>query len=259
MVRLAGPWGPSAAARPASLFAAKVGNLRHMRLHIEIEEELVDEIDRVAGSRRRSQFVREAMASALDQRRRWELIRAARGASPTRVTSGTTTRPSGCVVSATPTSASPADPCSSCSDSTVLIDYLRGRPVADRVDALEQTGDVPVTSGVNVEEVVRGLRPEEVDDAESLFLGLRVLPIGRREGWRAGEWRRELGARGGTLSQADCLVAAVARSNQARLATGNLRHFPVDDVIVEHWPVGEQPAETGLVAWPAMSWGQERS
>lgn len=50
-----------------------------MRLHIEIEDALVAEVDRVAGPRRRSQFVRAAVVDAVERRRRWELIRSARG------------------------------------------------------------------------------------------------------------------------------------------------------------------------------------
>lgn len=51
-----------------------------MRLHIEIDDALVAEVDRMAGPRRRSEFVRAAVAEALGRQRRWELIRSARGA-----------------------------------------------------------------------------------------------------------------------------------------------------------------------------------
>lgn len=51
-----------------------------MRLHIEIEDALVAEVDRVAGPRRRSEFVRAAVADAVERRQRWKLIRSARGA-----------------------------------------------------------------------------------------------------------------------------------------------------------------------------------
>lgn len=123
-------------------------------------------------------------------------------------------------------------------DSTILIDYLRGRPAANWVDALEDSGDVPCTTGINVEEVARGLRPSEVGAAEALFMGLDVLLIGRVEGWQAGVWRQDHAARGVTLSQADCLVAAAALAHGATVATGNRRHFPMDGVRVEHWLVG---------------------
>ncbi|WP_167761108.1 PIN domain-containing protein [Geodermatophilus sp. DF01_2] len=71
-------------------------------------------------------------------------------------------------------------------DSTVLIDALRGRPAAARVLGLRNRGDVPVTSSVNVEEIVRGLRRSEQDAVERLFDGLRVVPLRRTEAERAG-------------------------------------------------------------------------
>lgn len=50
-----------------------------MRLHIELDDEIVDEIDGAAGHRGRTKFIREAIAIALQQRRQRELIRSARG------------------------------------------------------------------------------------------------------------------------------------------------------------------------------------
>ena len=69
-------------------------------------------------------------------------------------------------------------------DTTVLIDYLRGRPAVQRVSALLARGDTPCTSPVNVEEIVRGLRATEAAAAEQLFDGLGILPIGRAQGGR---------------------------------------------------------------------------
>jgi predicted nucleic acid-binding protein len=42
-----------------------------------------------------------------------------------------------------------------------------------------------------------------------------------------------------TLAQADCLVAAAALSIGGRLATGNPKDFPMPELRIEHWPVGE--------------------
>ncbi|HXZ56587.1 MAG TPA: ribbon-helix-helix domain-containing protein [Gaiellaceae bacterium] len=50
-----------------------------MRMHIDMGDELVEQIDAVAGKGRRSQFVRDAVAAALEQRKRAELVLAARG------------------------------------------------------------------------------------------------------------------------------------------------------------------------------------
>jgi predicted nucleic acid-binding protein len=123
-------------------------------------------------------------------------------------------------------------------DSTVLIDFLRGRPAVARVQALRDAGDVPATTAINVEEIVRGLRATEINAAERLFEGLVVLPIDVRAAWQAGTWRRSFATRGVTLYQGDCLIAATALTHRAKLATGNPKDFPMSEVTVEHWPVG---------------------
>lgn len=125
-------------------------------------------------------------------------------------------------------------------DTTVLIDVLRGRAGAvRRLARVERDGDGLFTCAVNVEEVFRGLRDAETGAAEAIFRGIRLAPLGVAEGRRAGRWRRDFAARGVTLTQADCLVAAAALGVSARLATGNVRHFPMPELVVEEWPTGE--------------------
>jgi predicted nucleic acid-binding protein len=85
---------------------------------------------------------------------------------------------------------------------------------------------------------VQGLREQEEDAALTLFAGLRLVPLGADEGWRAGRWRRSFAARGRTLAQADCLIAAAALSIGGRLATGNPKDFPIPELAIEQWPVG---------------------
>lgn len=123
-------------------------------------------------------------------------------------------------------------------DSTVLIDALRGRPVGVRLRNLRREGTSLLTTAVNVEEVVRGLRGDEQSSADALFSGLHILVVGCREAELAGRWRREHADVGVTLSQGDCLVAACAARAGARLATGNPKDFPMEGLDVEAWPVG---------------------
>ncbi|MGH3938659.1 MAG: PIN domain-containing protein [Pseudonocardiaceae bacterium] len=123
-------------------------------------------------------------------------------------------------------------------DTTVLIDALRGRPAATRIRDLAAAREVLLTTVINVEEIVRGLRPNEHATADALFTAIRVLPVREPDARRAGTWRREHAARGITLNQADCLIGAVAVGIGARLATGNVKDFPMPDVTVEEWPPG---------------------
>lgn len=124
-------------------------------------------------------------------------------------------------------------------DTTVLIDALRGRSAAERIRSLRRRGDTPFTSAINVEELIRGIKKGEEQAVLQLMRGLRVAALGFEEGRQAGEWRRRHAARGVTLSQADCLIAAAAHSLGATLATGNPKDFPMRELPVEAWHVGE--------------------
>ena len=124
-------------------------------------------------------------------------------------------------------------------DSTVLIDALRGRSAASRLAGLRRIGTEPWVCAISVEEIWRGLRPDEEPVARRLFNGLRLAPLGLSEGIRAGTWRRQLAQKGITVHQADCLIAAAAVGIEANLATANVADFPMAEISVEHWPSGE--------------------
>lgn len=124
-------------------------------------------------------------------------------------------------------------------DTTVLIDHLRGRPAAARVTELLDRGVTPATTALNVEEIVRGLRSTERAEALLLVRGLVVLPVTSEAAWLAGDWRRDDAGRGVTLSQADALIAATSLLAGAPLATGHPKDFPMPELDLRHWPVGE--------------------
>lgn len=50
-----------------------------MRLHIALEDDLVADLDRRVGPRRRSAFIAELIRRGLDDERRWDEIEAALG------------------------------------------------------------------------------------------------------------------------------------------------------------------------------------
>ena len=51
-----------------------------MRLHISLDDELVAQLDRRVGRRRRSAFIAETVRRALEDERRWDDIEAGLGA-----------------------------------------------------------------------------------------------------------------------------------------------------------------------------------
>jgi metal-responsive CopG/Arc/MetJ family transcriptional regulator len=50
-----------------------------MRLHITLEDDIVAELDRRVGARRRSRYIAAAVRRALSDEHRWELIESAIG------------------------------------------------------------------------------------------------------------------------------------------------------------------------------------
>jgi hypothetical protein len=50
-----------------------------MRVHITLADDLVRELDRRVGARRRSAFISHAVEQALDDERRWDLVESALG------------------------------------------------------------------------------------------------------------------------------------------------------------------------------------
>jgi len=51
-----------------------------MRLHISLDDSLVEQLDRRVGKRRRSSFIGETVRRALEDKRRWDDIEAGLGA-----------------------------------------------------------------------------------------------------------------------------------------------------------------------------------
>lgn len=121
----------------------------------------------------------------------------------------------------------------------MLIDALRGRSATERVRGLRRAGVEPWVCAISVEEIWRGLLPEEESNARRLIRALRLAPLGAAEGERAGRWRRSYAERGVTLHQADCLIAAAAVGVGAALATANVADFPMPELDLEHWPAAK--------------------
>ena len=53
-----------------------------MRMHIELDDDLVRQMDELAGARGRSAFVRRAIEAAVGEERRWRSLESAFGSIP---------------------------------------------------------------------------------------------------------------------------------------------------------------------------------
>lgn len=112
-------------------------------------------------------------------------------------------------------------------DSDVLIAHLRG---VDRASGWLSRARIagPVSiSVVSMVEVVGGMRSTERRQVWRLLSALRTEPVTEIVGRRAGELMRTYRRSHTGIGIADYLVAATAELNGARLATLNVRHFPM--------------------------------
>jgi len=115
-------------------------------------------------------------------------------------------------------------------DTDVLIEILRNnRVVAEELRALHRAGHLLCYSPVTRAEIYGGLREQEKEVTQALFLEMQCLPIDDRIGEIAGEYLRTYREQHGVML-ADALVAASVAANHAELITFNLRHYPMPEV-----------------------------
>lgn len=110
-------------------------------------------------------------------------------------------------------------------DTDVVVDFLRGD--AQACEYFQSRQKEIVLSAITVAELYSGARDEhEADDLDqfiSLFPVIPVTrPIAKLAGYYQREWRKSHG-----LMLGDAVIAATACGENARLATLNVKHFPM--------------------------------
>lgn len=112
-------------------------------------------------------------------------------------------------------------------DTDVLVWALRGSdPARSWLRAARERQPLAV-SVVTVAELTGGMRSGERDRVWSLLAALRPEPVTELIARRAGEFRREYRSSHATIGTPDYLIAATADVLGVRLATLNVRHFPM--------------------------------
>lgn len=112
-------------------------------------------------------------------------------------------------------------------DTSVLIDYLRGRQ--DAADVLERERAVaPLhASEVTRLEILAGMRRSEADATRTLLATLIWHPVDADIAEDAGELGRRWLRSHHTIDTADLAIAATAGRLGAHLLTRNVKHFPM--------------------------------
>lgn len=110
-------------------------------------------------------------------------------------------------------------------DTTILIDVLRGN--AKAVDFLNSLTEPPISSEICRVELLQGLREHEFGAAHALIDLIEWYPVFEPVTTLAGELGRRWRPSHSGIDTADLIIAATTQLTKARLATLNVRHFPM--------------------------------
>jgi predicted nucleic acid-binding protein len=112
-------------------------------------------------------------------------------------------------------------------DTSILVDYLRGRTEAADLLEAERMAGVLHASEITRIEVLAGMRTEEEHRTRSLLSTLRWHSVDTLVAEKAGELGRVWLPSHRGIDSADLAIAATALLLEARLLTTNVRHFPM--------------------------------
>jgi predicted nucleic acid-binding protein len=113
-------------------------------------------------------------------------------------------------------------------DSTVAIDYLRGRePAVSLLESIAESDEWLGASELVRFEVLAGARDEEIGRIERFFAALSWIAVDETISRLAGLLSRRFRGSHSGVEPPDYLIAATALALDAELLTTNVRHFPM--------------------------------
>jgi len=112
-------------------------------------------------------------------------------------------------------------------DTSVLIDYLRGRRDAAELLENERAAAPLHASEITRLEVLAGMQPAEEDATRLLLSTLVWHPVDTEVAEEASSLGREWLPSHHTIDSGDLAIAATAIRTGSRLLTRNVRHFPM--------------------------------
>jgi predicted nucleic acid-binding protein len=117
-------------------------------------------------------------------------------------------------------------------DSDVLIDHLRKEKQALRFLAAElEKNSLIFVSVISRVEILAGIRKGEDAIVNSLFEILTPVNVDISIADRAGEYLRKY-SRSHSMSIGDALIAATSKEMSLTLITRNVKHYPMQDIII---------------------------
>ncbi len=118
-------------------------------------------------------------------------------------------------------------------DTDALIDFSKGvEPATSLILSWIDGTDVVAVSSISVAEFFASLTREQATQREAFITSLSYWVTSREAAMRAGQDRYALARAGFSITTTDALLAAVAREHDATLVTGNVKDFPMQNLIL---------------------------
>ncbi len=113
-------------------------------------------------------------------------------------------------------------------DTDVLILHLRGNESVREMLREAAQDSLLCCSAITIGEIHAGMRDEEREKTLKLLNSLAVIDVDRKIAALAGDYRRTIKSH--HLELDDCLIAATCVVNKATLITGNIKHYPMQEI-----------------------------
>jgi predicted nucleic acid-binding protein len=113
-------------------------------------------------------------------------------------------------------------------DTDILINLLRGVEKAKLYVENAAAEGAVLCSVITVAEIYAGMKEREKSQTDALLDSLEVVDVTMDIARQAGAYKSTIRDR--SLELDDCLIAATAHEMNAILATGNEKHYPMNDI-----------------------------
>lgn len=117
-------------------------------------------------------------------------------------------------------------------DTDVLIWVLRGKiEIVDKISLIKKNHSLAI-SVVSIAEIYKNIFPAELRDTEAMINQHILIDVTVPIAKDAGMYWQQYAKKFEKFSLADCLIAASAKSETAKLLTLNTKHYPMHDIEV---------------------------
>ena len=113
-------------------------------------------------------------------------------------------------------------------DTDILINFLRGREKARTFLSSLINESVIYCSVITVAEIFAGMKEHEREKTTDLLDSLNIIDVTREIAEKAGTYKNSIKSH--ELELDDCFIAATAFARNAVIATGNGKHYPMNDI-----------------------------